>query len=145
MRVFRRRTGSDAGFSLLEVIIAMGILATGLLAVALGQLSAVKLSRQSRYLTHAVNLAQQQTEIFRLTPNANMPANGTYNDPNNPMSPLPNDDPANPNPDLTTYVRRWTIAQNAPVPGVTTITVQVDWVDNNGLVRTTSIESMRGL
>lgn len=145
MRLHRRRAHANEGFSLIEVIIAMGLLATGLLAVALGQLSAVHLSRQSRYLTHAVNLAQQQMEIFQLTPNANMPASGTYNDPNNPMTPLPNDDPANPNPDRTTYVRRWTIAQNTPFPGVTTITVQVDWVDRNGLVRTTSIESMRGL
>jgi type IV pilus assembly protein PilV len=138
-RVRKSDTSADSGFSLLEVIIAMGILSAGLLAIATAQLSALKLSRQSRYLTHSMSLAQEQMERFQLAQTASLPADGTYNDPNNPLDPDALDS------DVSTYNRRWTIARNTPTFGVTTVRIEVDWLDDIGNVRTTQLESMRGM
>ena len=138
-RVRKSNGSGESGFSLLEVIVAMGILSAGLLAIATAQISALKLARQSRYLTHSMNLAQDQMELFQLAQTASLPADGTYNDPNNPLDPDPFDV------DVSTYNRRWTIARNTPAFGVTTVTVSVDWLDANGNVRTTWLESMRGM
>ncbi len=102
-RVRKSNGSGESGFSLLEVIVAMGILSVGLLAIATAQISALKLARQSRYLTHSMNLAQDQMELFQLAQTASLPADGTYNDPNNPLDPDPFD------PDVSTYNRRWTI------------------------------------
>jgi hypothetical protein len=85
-----------------------------------------------------MDLAQEQMELFQLAPTASLPADGTYNDPNNPLDPDPLDA------DVSTYNRRWTIARNTPAFGVTTVTVAVDWLDNNGNVKTARLESMRG-
>jgi type IV pilus assembly protein PilV len=143
MRLTPRPPGSGAssedGFTLLEIIVAMGILAVGLLAIAAAQLSALRLSRHSRYLTSSMNLAQQQMELFQMTPNASLPANGTYNDPLNPIDIDPNDN------DVSVFNRRWTITRDSPLAGVTTIRIAVDWVDERGLTRTTALESMKGL
>lgn len=138
-RVRKSNESGESGFSLLEVIIAMGILSAGLLAIATAQLSALKLARQSRYLTSSMNLAQDQMELFQMAQTASLPADGTYNDPLNPLDPDPFD------PDVSTYNRRWTIARNTPAFGVTTVMVSVDWLDANGNVRTTQLESMRGM
>ena len=137
----RGRTRGDEGFTLLELMIAMGILAVGLLGIATAQIWAINRTSQSRHLSQALHLAQQQMELFHATPVASLPA---------PCAPTPTcDDPANPiqvdATDATTFLRNWLVEPNTPTVGITRITVAVDWTDKSGFVRTTQIQSMKAL
>ena len=72
------------------------ILGFGMLAASVGQLSALKNSRQSRSQTMAMYLAEQQLEAFQSMSSADVIAalgDPAYpNDPNNPLDPDPGDD-----------------------------------------------------
>ncbi len=133
------RTRGTEGFTLLELMIAMGILAVGLLGVATAQLWAISRTSQSRHLSQALHLAQQQMELFHATPVASLPVGC------NPAC----DDPFNPiqvdGTDATTFTRDWLIEPDTPTVGITRITVSVDWTDRRGIVRTTRIQSMKAL
>lgn len=134
----RRR---EEGFTLLELMIAMGILAVGLLAIATAQLWAISRTAHSRHLSQALHLAQQQMELFHATPVASLPA---------PCTPVPTcPDPANPIQvdvaDATAFTRSWLVEPNTPTVGITRITVSVNWTDKTGIVRTTQIQSMKAL
>ncbi len=138
----RGRPRRDEGFTLLELVIAMGILAVGLLGVATAQIWAINRTSQSRHLSQALHLAQQQMELFHATPVATLIAA--------PCAPTPTcDDPANPiqvdATDATTFVRNWLIEPNTPTAGITRITVAVLWTDRRGIVRTTQLQSMKAL
>jgi prepilin-type N-terminal cleavage/methylation domain-containing protein len=58
----RERSG---GFTLIEVVVAMGILATGLLAVSAAQLYAMRGGRSGRHTTDAAEIARSQVETFQ--------------------------------------------------------------------------------
>jgi type IV pilus assembly protein PilV len=58
----KQRRGGEAGFSLLEVLVGITILAVGMLAVAQMQITAIQGIDQSEEGTVALNLAQQQLE-----------------------------------------------------------------------------------
>lgn len=129
---------AERGFTLLEIVVALGILSTGLLAIAAGQLAALRISTRSRYLSQAAHLAQAQIEAFQAMPLASLPGSG--NDPNGPIDVDVNDL------DMTTFNRRWTIEPNTPVAGVTRITVSVDWFDPKlNQQRTATLQTMKGL
>lgn len=137
-----KRTGtssrSSSGFTLIEISIALGILSVGLLGVAAATITAMAVSTQSRERTQASYLAQQQLEIFRMTPEAGLLAviaAGTT-DPSNPIDPDPNDG------DTRTYDRRWLIQADTPETGVYTLTVFVDWVDDRGVTRTQQLTTL---
>ncbi len=133
---------SRDGFTLLELVIAMGILAMGLLAVAAAQLSALHMSARSRSLIDAMHLAEAQIETFQAMPIASLPATGA--DPDNPID--RDGQPLDPGAqDQTSFSRRWTIVADDPEPGITNIIVTVDWVDPDvGVTRSTEIESWKG-
>jgi prepilin-type N-terminal cleavage/methylation domain-containing protein len=58
--------GKDAkGFTIIEVIMAMGIMAVGLLAVGAMQISAVRNNRTGNTYTQATALAQAQMELIK--------------------------------------------------------------------------------
>jgi prepilin-type N-terminal cleavage/methylation domain-containing protein len=133
--------GRSNGFSLLEVMIALSILGFGLLAASIGQLAAIKNTRQSRTQTTAMYLAREQMETFRsmssddviaATSEANYP-----DDPNNPIDPDPGDD------DSIVYKRRWIITEDDPEPDCLSIRVEVDWVNAAGVTRTTMLRSLK--
>ena len=62
--LLRSRKRSE-GFTLIEVVVAMGILATGLLAVSAAQLYAMRGGRSGRHTTDAAEIAQSQVEAFQ--------------------------------------------------------------------------------
>ena len=136
--VSRRR---QSGFSLLEVIIAMGILAYGILGATAGQILAIRMTSNSREHSLAMNLATEQLEIFRTMSVAEVEAliveAGYPNDPDNPIDPLPNDGMS------MAFNRRWLIESDEPEAGMVTVTVEVDWTDGLGITRTTRVESLR--
>jgi type IV pilus assembly protein PilV len=133
----RRRAKGRAGFTLLEVIIAMSILAVGLLAIASAQLWAITRTGQSRHQTEALNLASQKMEEFHHLPMTSpLLVNGADAAP---IDPDPNDL------DITTFQRSWGVQNNTPVAGLMTITVTVFWTDQNGTVLNTVIQSMKAL
>ena len=63
-----QRISSQAGFSLVEVLITLAIVAIGLLAVATLQVSANLSSRTSADISQASNLASSQMEVIMRLP-----------------------------------------------------------------------------
>jgi type IV pilus assembly protein PilV len=62
----RRRGAPDtAGFTLLEVVVALGLLAFGLLGVAAMQIHALQGGRSSRHTTQGAEIARTQLELFQ--------------------------------------------------------------------------------
>ena len=130
-----------SGFTLVEVLIALMILAFGMLAMTMGQLASLKTVRQSRSNTTAMYLAQQQMETFHMMPGADVvaliTAPGYPADPANPIDPDPADD------NTVTFNRRWFVTDDSPEPGLISLRVEVDWVDPLGFTRTTTLESVK--
>jgi prepilin-type N-terminal cleavage/methylation domain-containing protein len=139
----RRRTlpVRERGFSLLEVMVALGILAVGVLGATAGQVAAMKLSSDSKAHGLALSLAEQQLEAFQATTLADVVAEiglGTYpNDPNNPIML----DPGGGTP--LAFERSWQIEQDTPETGVLRITVTVVWEDANGNDRSARVQSLK--
>ncbi len=131
----------SGGVSLMEVTIALTILAFGLLAGASAQLSALRFSSDSQYRMEAQYLAQQQMESLQAMSGVTIgafPNGGVVNDPNNPIDPDPNDGSAR------QYTRTWTVTRDNPVNGVFRVLVQVSWASSNtGSVRTVNLESLK--
>ena len=115
---------SEAGFTLLEVLIAMVILGAGVLTIGVAQLSAIKMSSRSEHLSQAMYLAQEQMEVFMAMPQGAAFLALPVIDAPDPVGTIdiyPNDN------DLTNYTRTWTVEPNLPNPGVTRITITVTW------------------
>ena len=136
-QVVKRR----GGFSLLEVMVALSILAVGLLSVTTGQILAIKSSASSRSNTVAMSLATERVEELRLMTGTGVKAlttaPGYPNDPANPIDPDPGDGAA------MQFQRRWLIAADTPEPGIITMTVEVDWINQLGNVKTARIQTLK--
>ncbi|MBW2235137.1 MAG: prepilin-type N-terminal cleavage/methylation domain-containing protein [Deltaproteobacteria bacterium] len=76
----RRREEGRAGFTLLEVVIALGVLTFGLLGVAAMQLYSLRQGQVGKHTTQASILAQDQVEnLMRSTFTALVPTGGWQN------------------------------------------------------------------
>ncbi len=125
------------GFSLIEVMVALGILAFGVLGATTGQIMAMKLSTTSRHAVLAMQLAEEQIETLQSMPAADVKALGSANDAGNPLDPDPNDGVA------MAFTRRWIITPDSPEADVIALEVQVDWTNGLGQTRTTSLRSIK--
>lgn len=132
---------SHGGFSLLEAMIALSILAVGIIGMTAGQLAATRLSSHSQGKMLAMHLAEQQIEIFQVMPATaviDLMTDGDYpNDPTNPIDPIPGDS------EELTFDRRWIVEPDTPEAGVMRITVEVDWVDSRGATRTLRLQTLK--
>jgi type IV pilus modification protein PilV len=133
-----REGAAQAGFSLLEVMIALVVLGIGMLGVAAAQLKALQFAAESDNRTQAMYLAEEQLERFlAMTPTdpALSPAGGTGGDPNeivlaNLVTDTRNDEGVG---EQTAYRRTWQIEQDTPEANLRRITVRVRWSANGNL------------
>jgi prepilin-type N-terminal cleavage/methylation domain-containing protein len=129
------------GFSLIEVMIALGILAFGIFTMMSAQIGAKRFSSNSRESTLAMKLAERKMEtLFSMSADdvkALTTAPGYPNDPDNPIDPDPGDGAE------MSFVRRTIIEPDDPETGVIKMTVEVDWTNTLGSVRTARIQSLK--
>jgi Tfp pilus assembly protein PilV len=118
-------------------MVALGILAVGVLGATSGQILAMKLSSTSRHAVIAMQLAEEQMETLQSMPAADVKALGTANDANNPLDPDANDGVE------MAFTRRWTVTPDDIETGVITLAVEVDWTNGLGQGRTTRLESLK--
>jgi prepilin-type N-terminal cleavage/methylation domain-containing protein len=135
------------GFTLIEVVVAMGILATGLLAVSAAQLYAMRGGRSGRHTTDAAEIAQSQVEVFQRMDFADpglaatggwSPAGGTQVDRSVQTPGVPVVEQS--------YSLQWRIVNGPLVSGrvfLKTIDVQVTWDEPNRPGRSYTMSTMR--
>jgi len=107
-----RKLNNAEGFTMIEVLIAMSILAVGLLAIATMQVSAIRVNTIARSITDRATIAQDKMEqlIAMGYTNTNLDLGGPYPEQTPPAG----------------FTVTWTVA-DGPVAGVTKlITVSVD-------------------
>ena len=130
-----------SGYSLLEVMIALSILALGVLGATATQVTSTKFNRDSRVRTEAAYLAEQQMEAFHAIDGDAIEVirtdAGYPNDPANPIDPDPTDGSAR------SFNRSWTITPDTPEAGVFAITVTVSWVDQLGNTLDVTLSSVK--
>ena len=104
---YRKR--SDAGFTLVEVMIGMAIFFIGFLAVGSMQLTAVNANTSAREATEAATRATSQLETLIALPYDSIVSGGPVTD--------------------GAYTVSWVVDDDLPLPNTKTITVTVDWLD----------------
>ena len=109
----------EKGFTLIETMIAMAILAIGILAVTSMQITAFQGNRAARRQTEAVALAAQQLEELGALPydDARL-ASGSHSESG--VGPAGQ------------YDLEWQIAPDSPLPETKTITLTVGWNSRGG-------------
>ena len=114
-----KRGISSQGFTLLEVLVAITILAIGLLGVASMQLSAISGNRLGNELTVAAFLAQAQIEACKSADlnSAILDTSIDHSDPGNPIDETGEKGGI--------FVRTWNVAENTTFSR--TVTVTVSW------------------
>jgi len=139
------RAKRRGGFTLLEVMVAMGILATGLLAVSAAQLYAMRGGRAGRHTTDAAEFAQQKIEELARRAWADIPSTGGAWTPG--AGEVHNNDVATQGANITeqTYSLQWRITDTVGPSGVflKTIDVRVQWNEPNRPNRVYTISTMR--
>lgn len=122
IRIFRKK-----GFTLVEVLIGLIILAIGILAIAGMQITSLVGTTFSNNLTQASVLAQDRLEFLKgLSLNDTRLDTGTYNDA----------------PDIGIFKRSYQANRNAN-PNFVTITYTVSWLEK-GMTRTVSFKTIKG-
>ena len=100
------------GFTLLEILIAMGIFTAAILGVAISATSVIKANHNSYSTTVAINLAQDKLEELKALPGS-LASGGPVTDTIN----------------GETFSRSWTVTSDSPVTGMKRIDVTVTWTD----------------
>jgi prepilin-type N-terminal cleavage/methylation domain-containing protein len=105
--VFKRR-GGDRGFTLIEVMIALFILATALVAIISTTVVVIKSNTFGKTLTTATTLAKDRMEALKNTKYANLLGGG-------------------PETLESIYTRTWTVTNNSPAADMKRLDVSVVW------------------
>ncbi|MFH0844696.1 MAG: prepilin-type N-terminal cleavage/methylation domain-containing protein [Pseudomonadota bacterium] len=104
----------DDGFSLVEMLVAISILAVGLLGMAALQGTAIRGNAFGMRNTEAVALIEDKIEEYKNTPYANI-AEGSTTETNLGTSGI--------------FTRTTTVQKDVPVNDTKTLTVQISWSD----------------
>lgn len=135
----RHSTRGEEGFSLIEVLVALTILAVGLLSLAILQVTAIKGNAGASKSTIATDLAQAQLELFRRTAwtaidnstNTTFTSLGTTPTYANVPAAAGNSVTVTGMGGGTTFYRIWRVLPNA-TDSLKTITVWTCWQDDRG-------------
>ena len=129
-----RMLKKDTGFTLLEVVIAVSILAVGLLGVAAMQTSAIKVNSAAGQITTRINWAQDKMEELKALPFSDSWLEAAGNPPGL--------DTAGQTHQETTsdgYTIAWNITDNDPVPNTKKIVISV--TGNGKTIQLTSMKA----
>lgn len=114
--------GGHRGFTLMELIVVIVVLTTGLLSSVALLKTATWVNRTSQNLTTAVFLAEQKLEVFKNTPFASLSPVTDQADPSNPLN------GAGLNGGI--FTRYWTIKSYSTK--VYQVTLTISWTDPLG-------------
>jgi type IV pilus assembly protein PilV len=119
--LFSKRN-ETAGFTLVEILIAMTIFAVAVLGLAVGTVNVVRTNQTGHLSTSAINLAQTKIEELRAM-SATAFAGLTC--------PLYTSTGCSDTASASgkSFSRSWQITANSPVAGVNKIDVKIDWTD----------------
>ena len=131
-KLLNRRIGASAGFTLIEVLVAMSIFAIAVLGLAVGATTVMRANQTGLYSTIATNQAQDKLEELKAMTVASLPSC---------PPPYPGTSSCSDTKTSSgvTFTRDWQIQSNSPVTGVNRIDVQVTWTDYTS--HTTTISS----
>ena len=119
-----RKRATQSGFTMVEVMVALGILAFGILAVASMQTSSLSGTNTAHRVTEATTVAMDKVEDLMMLAYTDADlANGTHG---------PEYDGSG------TYRIDWTVNADAPVESTKTINVVVQW-QQRGVVKTSAL------
>ena len=106
----RHNTSRQQGFTLLEILVAMTILAVGILALGTMQISAIRANDFAGSLNGALNLATDRLERLMTLPYTSITTAGA------PTT-------------VGAYTLNWTVTDNSPLTDSKTVAVVVAWVE----------------
>lgn len=115
---------AQSGFSLLELLIAMFLLAIGFFAATAVIWSSSRAGGFSRQMTAAASLGQDMLERANLIGYAGLANTGGFVN----YTAF--------NPQATGFTRQWRIQTNTPSTGLTTVTATISWNDGPGGTKT---------
>lgn len=121
---------NEKGFTLIEVLMAISIMAIGLLGLAALQITATGGNALAKKNSLAVSLAEDKIEFYKNTLYNNIPA-GVTTETNLPAGAI--------------YTRTTTVEDDTPITGVKTITVKVAWQNGSKSVSFQTIISQNGV
>jgi type IV pilus assembly protein PilV len=122
---------SRAGFTLMEVLIALTILAVGFLAVAQMQITGLKANQFAMELTEGVTWAQDRMEVLMGLP---------FDDPlldDTGGTPREDDDPPR------GFSIFWTVDDDAPVTGAKRVDLTASWRNEYGRMQTVRLVGVK--
>lgn len=121
---FYKRLASQKGFSMIEVLVAVGIFSVAVLGLAVGAITITRANKTSEFHTAAANLAQDKLEQLKALNatafNAVKTACTAYT-----STGCSEANPGNGG----LFSRTWQVTADSPLAGVNTIDVKVDWRD----------------
>ena len=141
----RRAARGEEGFSLVEVLVSLSILAVGLLSLALLQVTAIKGNAGASKSTIATDLAQTKLELFRRDAWAAIDnsTNTTFGGGTTPIfASVPADAGDNVTVRGTMFYRIWRVLPNA-TDSLKTITVWTCWQDDRGIWHSVMLVTQR--
>jgi len=116
---------TEKGFTLIEVLVALGVFSVALLGLEKMHLTAIQVNAVAKRLTQATTLAQDRVERFLAM---------SYNDPlladttpTGTPTKYPNPGNPDPSPPPQGYTIRWEVDTNVPSVGIKTINIFVTW------------------
>ena len=113
---WRRRLNSRAGFTLIEVLVAISIFAFGMMGLAAGAITITRANKTAQFHTMATSLAQEKLEQLKAT-------SVSF------VSSCSSSCETAPNYLGVTFTRTWDVVLNAPQTGLKQITVTISWSD----------------
>jgi type IV pilus assembly protein PilV len=113
---WRRRLNSRAGFTLIEVLVAISIFAFGMMGLAAGAITITRANKTAQFHSMATSLAQEKLEQLKAT-------SVSF------VSSCTSSCETAPTYLGVTFTRTWDVALNSPQTGLKQMTVSITWRD----------------